>query len=160
MNVTLKTGILIGVSCAAWTYVMGFTGWYKHPVLLNVFFVVVLIEVGLLIWGLRQTAAAGKKYGGQVLTGTLMSVIAAPILMANSFLFTTVVIPSYFSDLRAMHTEILRAAGKTPAEVAALVEAAAQNETPLMQAISGAVGTVGTGLVASLIIGAFYRSRS
>jgi len=40
-----------------WTLVMGVTGWYKHPVLLNMFWVVVLIEIGVLVWGLRQTAA-------------------------------------------------------------------------------------------------------
>jgi hypothetical protein len=159
MNVTLKTGLLMALGCGAWTYVIGFTGWYTHPVLVHAFWVVILIEVGLLIWGLRQTAAV-QKYGGQVLTGTLMSAIAAPILVANSFLFTGVVFPNYNSDLRAAHTQMLQAAGKTPAEITALVEEMAQSHTPAIQAISGGVATVLTGVVASLIIGAFYRSKS
>ena len=56
-NVTVKSGIWLGVLCVLWTLVMGVTGWYKHPVLLNMFWVVVLIEIGVLVWGLRQTAA-------------------------------------------------------------------------------------------------------
>jgi hypothetical protein len=33
MNPILSTGLLIGLLCGAWTFVMGFTGWYKDPVL-------------------------------------------------------------------------------------------------------------------------------
>jgi len=50
----VKTGVLIGVLCAAWTYVMGFTGWFKTRRCRrrsSSF----LIEVTLLLWGLRQT---------------------------------------------------------------------------------------------------------
>lgn len=159
MSVTIKAGVLIGGLCAVWTFVMGFTGWYKHPVLLNAFWVVVLIQIGVLVWALRQTAAE-RSYWGQVGAGTLMSVIAGAILFCSSLLFTVVVFPHYFEDLRAMHGELLRSAGTPEADVKAQVEAAAASETPLMQAVSGLIGTVMTGLVASLIIGAFARRRT
>ncbi len=29
MNPILSAGILIGVLCGLWTFLMGFTGWYK-----------------------------------------------------------------------------------------------------------------------------------
>jgi uncharacterized membrane protein len=158
MSVTLKAGILIGVLCSAWTLVMGLSGWYKDPVLLNAFWVVVFIQIGVLVWGLRKTAAE-KTYFGQVGAGTLMSALAGVILFANSLLFTTVLFPHYFEDLRAIHAEQLQAAKVPEAEAKAQMEAAAASQTPLIQAASGLIGTVVTGLVVSLIIGAFARRR-
>ena len=32
MTPTLTAGLLLGVLCGIWTFVMGFTGWYKDPV--------------------------------------------------------------------------------------------------------------------------------
>ncbi len=71
MPAILSAGLLIGVLCGAWTFVMGFTGWYKDPTMLNLFFVVILIEIGGLIWGLRKTALEGRTYGGQIVAGTI-----------------------------------------------------------------------------------------
>ena len=31
MNPILNTGLTIGVACAAWMFVVGFTGWYRIP---------------------------------------------------------------------------------------------------------------------------------
>ena len=59
MNPIPAAGLLIGVLCGMWTFVMGFTGWYKDPSKAAAFFVVIVIEVAGLIWGLRQTASAG-----------------------------------------------------------------------------------------------------
>jgi len=158
MNQTLKTGLWIGALCVAWTFVMGVTGWYKDPALVNAFFLVILLEVALLVVGLRKTAAT-QGYGRQVLTGTLMAVVAAAIIFCGSLLFTTVAFPSYFQDVRAAQEEMLRAAGKTPAEIEAAVQAASAGQTPLANALAGVVGTVVTGLVASLVIAAFFRKR-
>ena len=62
MDPILKTGVAIGVGCAIWMFVFGFTGWYKDPALANLFFFVIVIEIVGLIWGLRQTARQGKHY--------------------------------------------------------------------------------------------------
>jgi Protein of unknown function (DUF4199) len=158
MKVILKVGVLIGALCALWVFVMGFTGWYKHPALLNAFWVVVLIQIGLLVWGLRQTAAENT-YGRQVGAGTLMSLIAGVILFFNSLLFTSVVFPEYFTELRAVQEQMMRAAGTPEDQVTAALEAAKQSQTPLIQAVSGLVGTTVTGLVASLIIAIFARAK-
>ena len=158
MNVTLKVGLLIGALCALWTFVMGFTGWYKDPALLNAFWVVVPIQIGLLIWGLRQTAARNT-YFRQVGTGTLMSVIAGVILFFSSLLFTVVVFPDYFKEIRGVHEQMLRAAGTPDDQVSAALKTASESQTPVIQAVSGLVGTVMTGLVASLIISVFARAK-
>jgi hypothetical protein len=56
MNPIVSAGVLIGVLCGVWTFVMGFTGWYRDPAMTSLFFVVILIELAGLYWGLRQTA--------------------------------------------------------------------------------------------------------
>lgn len=158
MHQIFKTGLWIGVLVVAWTFVMGFTGWYKDPQLMVLFFLVILVEVVLLVLGLRKTAAF-QGYGRQVITGTLMAVVAAVIIFCGSLLFTTVAFPSYFDDVRAMQATTLRAQGKSEQEIAAALEAGAAGQTPVANALAGVAGTVGTGLVASLVIALFLRRR-
>ena len=159
MNPIIKTGVLIGVLCCAWTYVIGFTGWYLDPVMMNMFWIVFVIQIALLVWGLKKTAAAGKTYGGQVMAGTMMSVVAGPIIIISSLIFTTVVFPHYYEEVCAVQAEILKNAGKSPEEISAQIEAGKAMQTPIMGAICGCVGTIVTGLVASLIIGAFVKAK-
>jgi hypothetical protein len=159
MNTIVKAGIWMGVLCAIWTFVMGFTGWYKDPVMLNVFYVVILIEIGVLIWGLKKTAAEGRTYGGQLKAGTLMAVIGGVIVFCSSLLFTLVVFPQYFDELRAVYTDMLKAQGMSDADVAAGIETWSATQTPFLQALMGFIGTVVTGFVGSLIIGAVFRKK-
>lgn len=116
------------------------------------------LQIVLLVLGLRSTAGENG-YGKQVLSGTLASLLAAVLVFGGSILFTTVVFPSYFEEIRAVHTSMLEQAGKSPEEVKAQVEAMSATQTPLLQALFGAIGTVVTGLVSSLVIAAFARKR-
>jgi hypothetical protein len=140
MNPVLGTGVLIGVLCGLWMLVVGYTGWYRHPQLRNIFYLVVLIEVAGLVWGLRRTAAEGRSYGGQIVAGTMMSVVAGVIIIASSLLFTTVLFPSYFADMQESFHET--------------------GSTPMGQAIQGFMGTLITGIVASAVIGLFFRKKA
>ena len=158
MNVSIRAGILLGVLCAAWTFVMGFTGWYKDPVMVNVFFLVVPLEIGIVIWALRQTAATAT-WGGQIVNGLVLSVVASVIIFAGSLLFTTVVFPGYFNDIRATQTEMLKSSGMAEAQIQTTLAASAAMQTPLMNAVSGVIGTVVTGVVVAAIAGAFWRRK-
>lgn len=159
MNPILSAGLVIGLLCGAWTFVMGFTGWYKDPALADKLFigVVIVIEVAGLIWGLRKTAALGRSYGGQILAGTMMAIVAGVIIIAASLLFTTVVFPSYFSDIEQAYRAALQSQGKTEAEIAAAIQASAASATPMAQAMNGFIGTLVTGILASAIIAFFVR---
>jgi hypothetical protein len=159
MNPILSAGLLIGVLCGVWTFVMGFTGWYKDPVLMNAFFAVILIEIGGLIWGLRKTAAQGRTYLGQVVAGTLMAVVAGVIIICSSLLFTTVAFPSYFTELEAAQRQMLQSQGKSPAEIDEAVRAAAVTATPMAQAMAGFIGTLVTGILASAVIAIAVRRK-
>ena len=159
MNAILSTGILIGALCSLWTLVMGYSGMYKDPSLGNLFFLVIPIEIGCLVWGLRSTAREGRTFGGQILAGTMMAVVAGVIMIGTSLLFTTVLFPHYAHDLEGMYRATLAKQGKSDAEIAAAVQGRAASWTPMAQAMSGFIGTLITGIVSSAIIAAFVRGK-
>jgi hypothetical protein len=159
MNPILSAGLIIGVLCAVWTFVMGFTGWYKDPQMLNAFFLVIPIEIVGLIWGLRKTAAQGRTYGGQIVAGTLMAVIAGVVIICASLLFTTVAFPDYFTELEKAQRQILAAQGRTPAEIEEAVRGNAAASTPMGQAMAGFIGTLVTGILGAALIGLFVRRK-
>jgi len=158
MNIPIRAGVLLGALCVVWTFVMGFTGWYKDPVMLNLFFLVIPLEIGIVVWALRKTAA-GATWGGQIVNGLVLSVVASVIIFAGSLLFTTVAFPNYFNDIQAAQTEMLKAAGMAEADIRTQVAASAAMQTPFMNAISGVIGTVVTGVVVAAIAGAFWRKK-
>ena len=72
-----KAGILLGVLVVIWMYIIGVTGWYKDPVLLNMFYIVILIQIAVLLWGLKRTAAMVPMQTPFInaLTGSFMTVV-------------------------------------------------------------------------------------
>ena len=139
---------------------MGFTGWYKDPGKTSAFFVVIAIEAAVLIWGLRQTAAKeGRTYSGQVVAGTLMSIIGGVVIVGFSLLFTTVFFPEYFEEMESVYRAILQKDGKTEAEIAALVSEWSAGQSPILQALYGFLGTFVTGVVVSAVLAIWVRAR-
>jgi hypothetical protein len=135
MNPILNTGLLIGALCAVWMFVCGVTGWYKDPTLNLLFFLVIPIEIGGLVWGLRQTAREeGRNYSQQIVAGTMMAVIAGVVIVVASLAFIAV-----FPD--AMDAP----------------RAADPSATPMSQALSGFIGTLITGILASAVIAIVVR---
>ena len=159
MKRILAAGVLMGVLCGGWTLVMGYTRWYRDPTLLNLFWAVMGFELLALIWGLRGTAAEGRRYGGQVLAGVLISIVGGVIVMGCSLLFTVVLFPNYFRELAAINENLLRSAGKTEEEIRTAMAAYMSTATPMMNALSGFLGTVITGLFMTLVIAIFVRAK-
>ena len=116
------------------------------------------IEIAGLVWGLRQTAQ-NRTYGGQILAGTMMAIVAGVILIISSLAFTTIVFPTYFADIEQAYRAALQQQGRSDAEIAAAIQANAASATPMAQAMSGFIGTLVTGILASAIIGLFVRRR-
>jgi hypothetical protein len=162
MHPILAGGLFIGVFCGLWTFVMGYTGWYKDPAMMNAFFAVIVIEVIGLIWGLRQTARQGRGWAGQVAAGTIMSVIGGVIIIASSLLFTTLLFPNYFVEIEEMGRRVMEQQGKSAAEIDAALQRSRAMATPMRQAMAGFLGTVITGIVVSAMIAttfAVFRRR-
>lgn len=156
MHPILSTGLLIGLLCGAWMFVMGFTGWYLDPARLNRFFLVILIEVGGLVWGLRKTAAEGRTYSGQVVAGTGMAITAGVVIFCCSLVFTTVAFPNYLADINEMSRRMMQEQGMPADEIQRALDANAT--TPLMNALTGFIGTVMTGIIASAVIGLWIKA--
>lgn len=159
MNPILAGGLLIGLFCSLWIFVMGSTGWYTNPVMMNAFWGVVLIELFGLVWGLRQTARQGRGWAGQLLAGSLMSIIAGVIVFGSWLLFTTVFFPDYFAEIEQMGLEVLRQQGMAEGEIAKALETSRAMARPMAQARAGFTGTVVTGIVASAAIGLVIRAK-
>jgi len=159
MNTIVKAGVVLGVLVEVWTYVMGFTGWFKDPKLMSLFWVVIAFQIAVLVWALKRTAAEGRGYGGQIGAGTLISLIAGGFVIVGSFIFTTVVFPHYFQDIAAIQEQMLRSSGRSDAEIQQMMAMTAKTSTPAMQAFFGFCGTLVTGIVVSAIVGAFFRAK-
>ena len=159
MHPILSAGLLIGVLCGVWTFVMGFTGWYKDPTMVKFFFVVIFIEIGGLVWGLRQTAREGRTYGGQVVAGTLMAVVAGVLIIGSSLVFTMVAFPDYFNDLEAVQRQMLAAQGKSAAEIEQAVASGKVAATPMANAMAGFIGTLVAGIIVSAILAIWIRAK-
>lgn len=159
MNPILSAGLLIGALCGVWTFVMGFTGWYKDPSLTSAFFLVIPIEIAGLLWGLRRTAAEGRGYGSQIVAGTLISIVAGVVIIGSSLLFTTVFFPNYFEELENIRRTMLAQQGESAAQIEETIVAGRPFNTPMNQALLGFTGTLITGILASAIIAIWVRSK-
>jgi hypothetical protein len=158
MSSVVKSGIILGVLVEIWSYLYVSAGWHRSPATFNLFWVVILIEIGVLIWALRGTAAQGRGYGGQVVAGTAISVVGAVLVLIGSYVCMTMVFPNYSKEVCDMQAAAMRAAGRPEAEIQQLVDMS-MKAPPALPAITGAIGTVVTGLLCSLIIGAFVRAK-
>lgn len=159
MQPTVKAGIVLGIAAEVWTFIVLALGWHQNPATLVLFYLVILIQAGVLFWGLRMTAAQGRTYGGQVVAGLIMSGIGAIIIFIGSFILTSYVFPDYFVELEQGMRTMLEAQGIPEADVQMQIDAMASSNTPFMNALSGVIGTVVTGLILSLIIGAFVKGK-
>ena len=158
MPPTLRAGLILGLAVAAWTFVMGFTGWYKNPTLLYLFWLVIPLQIGLLVWALRGSATT-TGYGRQVWNGVSISLLASMIIFGASILFTTRVFPHYFQDLEALGRQLMAAKGLSAEQIEAAVRLQAPMQTPRASAMAGAIGTVVTGFFTSVIAAIWLRKK-
>ncbi len=156
MRVAVVGGLVLGLMVEGWTYVMGFTGWYRHPLMVNAFWLVIFIQIAIVIAVLYQTRLT-RSYGRQIGMGLLTSLVAGLIIIPGSILFTTVAFPNYFEELRTVQEEMLRQAGQSPEAIRAAMESARASESPLLQALAGALGTLVTGLIISALTAVWLR---
>jgi len=158
MPPTLRAGLILGLSVAAWSLVMGLTGWFKHPSLWILSWLVVPMQIGILLWTLRNLAPT-TGYGRQVWNGVSSSLLGSMIIYAASLLLTTLVFPHYFQDLEALGRQIMARQGLSPAQIEAAVRAQAPMQTPRASAMAAAIGTVVTGFFTSVVAAAWLRRK-
>jgi hypothetical protein len=158
MGAAVRGGVVLGLLVSLWTLFMLATGWYKDPLFLFAFWLVVPMQIAVLIWTLGRTS---DRYGfaTQLGLGLLVSAIGGTVIFFSSILFTGVAFPHYFREMHALQERILRGSGKSEAEVQRMLAVMSQDATPLGQAVSGLAGTMVTGLLASLGVAAYAHRR-
>ena len=161
MSSILTGGLMIGALCGAWLLITGVSGWYKDPTMYQLFIPVVsILEIIVLIWSLRKTAAQGRTYSGQVVAGTLMALIGGICIFCISLIVTSVIAPTFFDDVNAMSREIMRGQGQSEEQINAAIAASAPWQTHTRSALAGFIGTVTTGIVVSAVIAIWVRART
>jgi hypothetical protein len=159
MKPVISAGVMLGVAAGIWMFINGFAGLYRNPGTAWVFPVVAtVIEIFVIVWGLKKTAQLGKRYGGQVLAGLMIAVVGAVLILGFSLIWATV-----FTDAAevtaAMQADAWADAGMSEEQIDELLVSTAPMRTPLAQAIFGSIATVVTGLVVSLIAAIFIRQK-
>ena len=160
MSLTVKGGLLIGVLCSIWMYVVGYTGWYLDPALQSMFFLVIVIEIAVLFWMLRQLPDPQKTFAGILKAGTVMSLIAAAVIFVASYIFTSVAFPNYFEEVRAVGERMYREQNKSEEEIAAIMASMAPMQNSLVNALTGVIGTIVTGFLASAVLGMILKKKT
>lgn len=159
MKDAVGAGAVLGICAVAWTYVMGITGWYLDPEKLYLFWVVIAMQV-VVLGALLARTRPGRSYGAQVGMGMVTSAVGAVVLFIGSLVFTMVLFPHYFEDLLAVQEAMIRAEGLSEEKVTEMLEAARASRTPTGHAFAGFMGTLGVGVVASLLLALGIRDRS
>jgi len=118
----------------------------------------ILTQIGALVFGLRQTAEQGRKYAGQIGAGTLISLIGGLLIILFS-LIQTAVFPEILDIKEQLQTTLLADRGMSPAEIELALEQTALSRTPAYLAISRGSAALITGVILSLIIAAFVRTK-
>lgn len=154
----VRAGLVLGIVVVLWTFVMGFTGWYRHPSLFFLLWLAIPLQIGILILALRGTASS-QGYLRQVQNGVGATLIASAVIFVGSLLFTLVVFPSYFAEMEALGRLKMVQQGFTPDQIEAVMKAKGPMQTSLGRAFSWALGTWITGLVTSLAAAGKYHRR-
>jgi hypothetical protein len=160
MKKIMNAGLVLGLSVAVWSFIYGFAGLYRNPSLAWTFTVgAILIQIGVLVWGLKQTVQDGRRYMGQLGAGLLICFIGGIIIIFSSLIFTTVAFPDNFDVTAEMQAEAWANAGWSDEQIDATLERTAFMRTPVGAAVAGFIGTMATGLIISLIVAAFIRVK-
>ena len=156
----LKAGIVFGAAVVVWQLIFGFAGMYKNPALAWVFpLIAIAITAGVLFWALKQTAAEGKRYWGLVGTGMVIALIACVLIIGGSLFYTSVLFPDYAELGLAQAAETIEASGVPQDQQEMQMKFAEWLAGPVPQAVSGAVMTLLTSFVFSLIIAAIVKPK-
>ncbi len=161
MKQGLIGGVVLAVVVALFSIVFAAAGMHKNPSLAWVFpLVATAVTIGAVVWTLRKTRDEGKGYGGQVLVGIVIAIVAAVLLFVNSYVFTTAIFPNYLDEVRVLQEEQLATQPNlSQQQIDVQRKALDVVLTPTAQAGLGAIMTVITTGLVTLIAAFFVRKK-
>lgn len=156
MKKSVTAGLVLGVLVVLWNAIVMGAGLFRDPSTAWVFWLVVPINIGVIIWGLRQTRF-DKGYGGQVLNGLVIGVVGAIVIVIGAYVLMTAVFPGYLDEVRVMQEEILAQQATTPEQRQVQQQALDFAMQPWLQALMGGIGTIVTSLITALIAAVWLK---
>jgi hypothetical protein len=124
-------------------------------------FSIVILVLGI-AWGMKEGRRENGgllSYGQAVKTGVLVACITAVVVAVFTWLYCSVINPGYTDFMVADAERTLRASGKAPGEIAHDLESVRKQFSTGAQVIQALVGQAVVGSLASLILGAFIRTK-
>jgi hypothetical protein len=159
MKPIINAGIILGVAVGIWMFINGAAGLYKSPGTGWVFPVgATIIEIAVIVWGLKKTAQLGRQYGGQIVAGLLIAVIGALIIIPCSLAWSAV-FPDASEIGLAIQADKLADRGMEEEQIEQSLAVMEKLSTPLVSAIMGSIMCILTGLVTTLIAAFFIRHK-
>ena len=159
MRPIINAGIVLGIAVGIWMFVNGAAGLYRSAGTAWIFaLVATLIEIVVIVWGLRKTAELGRRYGGQVLAGLMMAVVGAVLVLVFSLIWGAV-----FTDAgevaAAIQADTWADQGMSEDQIEDMLAATEFTRTTIFSSLMGSIMTIVTGLVVSLIAAIFIRQK-
>jgi hypothetical protein len=124
-------------------------------------FSIVILVIGI-TWSmleLRRQQEGLLTYGQALKTGLLVSGITAVVVALFSWFYCTVINPGFYDFMVADAERTLRAAGKTPGEIALELKSVCRQFTTGAQVGEALIGQALVGTIASLLIATFVRTK-
>lgn len=159
MKPIINAGIVLGIAVGIWMFINGAVGLYRSAGTAWIFaLVATLIEIAVIVWGLRKTAELGRRYGGQVLAGLMMAVVGAVLVLVFSLIWGAV-----FTDAgevaAAIQADTWADQGMSEDQIEDMLAATEFTRTTIFSSLMGSIMTIVTGLVVSLIAAIFIRQK-
>ena len=159
MQIPIKAGVILAVLVTLTSATLIATGLHENFIVLNIVSIVVYIaiNVGVVFWALKRTAAENT-YRLQLRSSLVLGVVGGLLVFLGSWLLLAVVFPGALPAIREGAVAFMEGSGMTDPQVLEQMESL-DAATPLSQSIPGGFFTVLTSLVSGAIIGAFQRKK-
>lgn len=159
----IKYGIITGVGICIWIFLEFLLGF--HTVNMDwgqysIYFVLIIpiITTYLGIKEKRDNQNGGIiSFGGGIKTGLMISLIAAVITALFIIIYFNYINPGFFERGIAFQKEKLILKGKTGKEIGKELKNIRATFSFINQLLFGIIGTVGTGLIISIVLSLFLK---
>ena len=171
----LRTGIVLGVLVTGWALLGILLGWHRDfsP---GYLWLIIPLEIGILIWGLRSLASTSG-YGRQIVNAVFISLVAVIVIFPGSLILTRVAFPGYLHEVDVAMDQMMTKRGLSETQKVGvklkLYEARGLTKeqakvahafdepvgSSFQVAFGQCIGTVLTCLLASLVAAIWFRKR-
>jgi hypothetical protein len=121
----------------------------------------IILGIGIYV-GMQNVKRANQgrlSYGQALLTGCLIALTVGIIMAILGLIYSGVINPGYAGYMVAEGKKVMLANGESPGDIAKGVAGLQKQFAPSMQIIQALVGQTAAGMVISLVLGIFVKSK-